>query len=68
MKANCSEQVETVLRLCRLTEARDEPALSLSYGDEKMLGVAMALMCEPELLLLDEPATGLGHRRDHQSR
>jgi branched-chain amino acid transport system ATP-binding protein len=55
------QQVETVLRLCRLSEARDESALSLSYGDEKMLGVAMALMCEPELLLLDEPATGLGH-------
>jgi branched-chain amino acid transport system ATP-binding protein len=55
------QRVETVLRLCRLSEARDEPALSLSYGGEKMLGVAMALMCEPELLLLDEPATGLGH-------
>jgi branched-chain amino acid transport system ATP-binding protein len=55
------QQVETVLHLCRLSEARDEPALSLSYGDEKMLGVAMALMCEPELLLLDEPATGLAH-------
>ncbi len=53
-------QVEKVLSLCRLAEVRDEPAASLSYGNEKMLGVAMALMCEPELLLLDEPATGLG--------
>lgn len=53
------EQVERVLKLCRLSAMRDEPAASLSYGDEKMLGVAMALMCEPELLLLDEPATGL---------
>jgi branched-chain amino acid transport system ATP-binding protein len=55
------QQVDAVLRLCRLAEARDEPAATLSYGGEKMLGVAMALMCEPELLLLDEPATGLGH-------
>ena len=54
------EEVERVLTLCRLSEVRDERAASLSYGNEKMLGVAMALMCEPELLLLDEPATGLG--------
>ena len=54
-------QVEDVLRLCRLTAVRDETAASLSYGNEKMLGVAMALMCAPELLLLDEPTTGLGH-------
>ncbi|HXM69553.1 MAG TPA: ABC transporter ATP-binding protein [Thermoanaerobaculia bacterium] len=53
-------EVERVLALCRLGEIRDERAASLSYGNEKMLGVAMALMCEPELLLLDEPATGLG--------
>jgi ABC-type branched-subunit amino acid transport system ATPase component len=53
-------QVERVLALCRLSALADEPAASLSYGNEKMLGVAMALMCEPELLLLDEPATGLG--------
>ncbi|HUI19408.1 MAG TPA: ABC transporter ATP-binding protein [Alphaproteobacteria bacterium] len=55
-----SAEVERVLALCRLREIRDERAASLSYGNEKMLGVAMALMCEPELLLLDEPATGLG--------
>lgn len=54
------ERVERVLALCRLADVRDELAAGLSYGREKMLGVAMALMCEPELLLLDEPATGLG--------
>lgn len=54
------ERVERVLELCRLAPMRDEVAANLSYGGEKMLGVAMALMCEPELLLLDEPATGLG--------
>ena len=49
-----------VLRLCRLEGSRDQTAGVLSYGEEKMLGVAMALMCEPQLLLLDEPASGLG--------
>jgi branched-chain amino acid transport system ATP-binding protein len=53
-------RAEEVIRLCRLEEARGQPAASLSYGEEKMLGVAMALMCEPELVLLDEPASGLG--------
>ncbi len=53
-------RVERVLELCRLGGVRDELAASLSYGNEKMLGVAMAMMCDPELLLLDEPATGLG--------
>jgi ABC-type branched-subunit amino acid transport system ATPase component len=56
-----SQRIEEVLRLCRLTGLRDEQAGALSYGAEKMLGVAMAMMCDPELLLLDEPASGLGH-------
>jgi branched-chain amino acid transport system ATP-binding protein len=54
-------QVDRVLKLCRLTAVADKPAATLSYGEEKMLGVAMAMMCEPKLLLLDEPASGLGH-------
>ena len=53
-------RIEHVLGTCRLADKCDTRAESLSYGDEKMLGVAMALMCEPELLLLDEPASGLG--------
>lgn len=53
-------RIERVLALCRLGSVRDQPAKSLSYGGEKMLGVAMALMCEPRVLLLDEPGSGLG--------
>lgn len=49
-----------VLELCRLQDSAAKIAAELSYGEEKMLGVAMAMMCEPELLLLDEPGSGLG--------
>lgn len=56
-----SAAIDEALHLCRLTAVADRPASALSYGAEKMLGVAMALMCEPRLLLLDEPTSGLGH-------
>ena len=55
-----AKRVGEVLALCNLSQATRQLAGNLSYGEEKMLGIAMALMCEPELLLLDEPASGLG--------
>lgn len=53
-------RADKVLKLCRLDGVKDKTASELSYGEEKMLGVAMAMMCDPQLLLLDEPASGLG--------
>jgi ABC-type branched-subunit amino acid transport system ATPase component len=58
--AEVTARIDAVLVLCRLDGVRDQVAAGLSYGQEKMLGVAMAMMCEPVLLLLDEPASGLG--------
>ena len=32
---------------------------SLAHGHKRMLGIALALMCEPKLLMLDEPLAGM---------
>ncbi|CAH1648275.1 MULTISPECIES: ABC transporter ATP-binding protein [unclassified Chelatococcus] len=37
----------------------DQTAGGLAYGLQKMLGIGMALMVSPKLLLMDEPAAGL---------
>ena len=52
-------QVERALALVRLNEHRDKLVRAYSLGMKQRLGIAMALACQPELLVLDEPTNGL---------
>ncbi len=52
----------SLLDVFGLTSHAEAPAASLPYGDQRRLEIARAMMIEPKLLLLDEPAAGMNTR------
>jgi len=53
------EQAEQILAFVGLYEKRNLRAGELSFGQQKLLELAMALMNEPKMLMLDEPTAGI---------
>ena len=65
IKAN---RVEEVLELVALTDAADRRVGAYSLGMRQRLGFAAALLCDPPVLVLDEPANGLDPQGIHEMR
>jgi branched-chain amino acid transport system ATP-binding protein len=53
------ERIENVIELLGLARHRHSPVAGLPYGVRKVVELGRALAAEPQLLLLDEPASGL---------
>lgn len=53
------ERARDVLERCGLADVRDRPAAGLPIGTARLVELGRALVDEPSVLLLDEPASGL---------
>jgi branched-chain amino acid transport system ATP-binding protein len=51
--------LDEILAALNLAALSDMPAAAISYGDQRRLDLALALVGRPSVLLLDEPAAGL---------
>ncbi len=54
-----TERIAQVLKMMELSYAKDQKVATYSLGMRQRLGVAAAVLTEPEILILDEPASGM---------
>jgi branched-chain amino acid transport system ATP-binding protein len=59
LENNMYEKAIEILDLVGLTNKANEIAVNLSHGNQRLLCLSVALAGDPELLLLDEPVTGM---------
>ena len=60
-EAAMNDRALALLSIFDLDKMADETSTSLSYGNQRRLEIARAMMLKPKVLLLDEPAAGMNY-------
>jgi len=65
-KRDIQEKTEQILEMIGMTDKQHIPASLLSYADQRALEIGITIACDPEVILLDEPTSGMSHSEtDH---
>jgi branched-chain amino acid transport system ATP-binding protein len=60
-RTEINERAESMLAIVGLADRRHDMASTLSFGEQRFLSIARALIANPVLVLMDEPTVGLDH-------
>ena len=66
--AEKQERIEKVIELVHLDSVLDQTVETLSKGFKRRVGVAQALLHDPDVLIMDEPTDGLDPNQKHEVR
>jgi len=58
-RSEVTEEIAEIIERFRLTDIMHERTAVLPYGKQRLLEIALAFACRPQVLLLDEPAAGV---------
>ncbi len=67
-KASLNNRLAEMAERVRLTDVWSRPIEALSKGYRRRVGIAQALIHDPEVLILDEPTDGLDPNQKHEMR